>query len=452
MNYPRINFYLLCVIFFLLFTGLIASYAIIKVHSKRHQPFKIDLENVLAYTHLPSYTRGDSIPVFIHTTKDATAELYRWGATLEKTTYTCHISKQLQSTIFDPFNGFSWNVSLCIPTHNLKSGYYFLKIVQPGDTINQYTLSVIVKPASPPPIAVIASTNTWQSYNTYGGLSNYENKRVPWYLKTIYWYSNYTDYIPPHLPFARPYQNHQDFLEHSNPFHETESPMAAEWNMVAFLESKGYEGMYGVYSDFDLNSDFSILNSDVWVFNVHSEYWSNTMMGMYKRYLDKGGKVIWASGNNMYREIDNYEGGIFVSNQIISSHTPLSLTGTFSFKAEAGLHTFAPYKIVNSKHWVFNDTTIHDNTVFGKYSSLSSGENEYGASGMETDRTGLESDSFQVLATGMNPFGAAHMVFKETPKGGWIFNASSISFSGALTQDTIIDGIVINLIKDAVKK
>jgi hypothetical protein len=41
------------------------------------------------------------------------------------------------------------------------------------------------------------------------------------------------------------------------------------------------------------------------------------------------------------------------------------------------------------------------------------------------------------------------MVYRNTPEGGWIFNASSISFNGALLCDKTVETIVCNLMDDA---
>jgi hypothetical protein len=42
------------------------------------------------------------------------------------------------------------------------------------------------------------------------------------------------------------------------------------------------------------------------------------------------------------------------------------------------------------------------------------------------------------------------MVYRDTPNGGWVFNASSISFNGALLRDAVVARIVCNLMDDAV--
>ena len=55
---------------------------------------------------------------------------------------------------------------------------------------------------------------------------------------------------------------------------------------------------------------------------------------------------------------------------------------------------------------------------------------------------------FTILAVGKNEVGPAFMVINEE-HGGWIFNASSMSFTGALQHDRVVDKIMLNLIEDA---
>ena len=57
------------------------------------------------------------------------------------------------------------------------------------------------------------------------------------------------------------------------------------------------------------------------------------------------------------------------------------------------------------------------------------------------------SEGFQILAIGTNKQGPAYMVFKETDAGGWVFNASSITFTSALFHDPAIDKMVLNLLR-----
>ena len=55
---------------------------------------------------------------------------------------------------------------------------------------------------------------------------------------------------------------------------------------------------------------------------------------------------------------------------------------------------------------------------------------------------------FIILAIGKNDEGPASMVFKETDQGGWVFNSSSIAFSGSLFHDPVIDKMMLNLLSE----
>lgn len=443
-------------IYIFLITGKVIFFLLLfyvwRKHVNRHQPYEIELEDILAYTDRISYTQGDSVRIFIHASQNAIGKLFRLGKSKEYMEISHAIKKQTQNNLFDPFSGFSWSVSVIIPTNNLRSGYYLYEIVLDNDTSAFYCFPIIISPKNRVDIAIIASTNTWQAYNEYGGRSNYVDNFSPWYLKSIYWYTNYKDYIPIHLPFARPYSFNLEMKNQNDPFTWHSSVrIRSEWIIPAFLEKHNIS--YGVYSDMDMHFNYNILNCKTIIFNVHSEYWSETMMAMLKKFMQKGGSVIWASGNNMYREVDLYEGGITVINQKIPSHITCEFTGTFSFNAEAGWKTFSPYEVVNANHWIFNNSGVKEGQIFGTYSSLSISKEITGASGYETDRIGLNGYDFEILAIGKNKFGPAFMVYKDLPSGGFIFNASSITFSGALTHDKVIDTIFLNLLsgKNSVK-
>jgi hypothetical protein len=72
-----------------------------------------------------------------------------------------------------------------------------------------------------------------------------------------------------------------------------------------------------------------------------------------------------------------------------------------------------------------------------------------GASGWETDKLTAWSDRFELLAMGENAEGPAAMVFGDTPAGGWVFNAASVSFTSLIGVDPVIDRLVLNLVADA---
>lgn len=418
------------------------------LHVTRYKPFPIHLNNVLAYTKLPAYTQGEKINIYIHTTADAEAFLFKLDKTLLPTNIHFDIKTQYQENMYSIFEGLNWQNPYFLLTEGLSSGYYYLKIQQKKDTNSVYYLPLIISPKQNPKIAVIASTNTWQAYNNFGGKSNYENSHLSRILKIIYFYLNYTDPIPNHLPFNRPYNLHNVIEKTENPFSyfSEEEHIRAEWNLAAFLSKNNYE--YGVYSDFQLDKNPELLNADVWIFNVHSEYWSHSMITVLEQYIRKGGKVIWASGNNIYREIEYNENGYYVSKQLIDVERIKHLSGAFSSSTESGYGTMNSYKLIEQKHWIFKNTSLKKHDNFGALTWIKK-EGKTGASGLETDK--IADSKFQILALGNNTFGPAYMVFRDTKNKGWIFNASSISFTSALEKDSSITIMMKNMLNNAIQ-
>ena len=82
------------------------------------------------------------------------------------------------------------------------------------------------------------------------------------------------------------------------------------------------------------------------------------------------------------------------------------------------------------------------------------GANKFdGASGFETDKTDW-SEAAVLVAQGVNPSkdsrrGGADMLVKENDAGGIIFNASSVAFTSAISNDDTIKLIISNLFKRA---
>jgi N,N-dimethylformamidase len=223
--------------------------------------------------------------------------------------------------------------------------------------------------------------------------------------------------------------------------------LRSEWVLASFLDSHGVE--YGVYSDNDLAFDYSINNAEVIVLNTHSEYWSSQMIGRLQQFIEKGGKVVCLSGNNIYRQIEFSSGYIEVVNQGLDSKKTTELLGTFFTGTESEKEM--GYMTVNPNHWVFKGTGMKLNSVFGKYSAnwggyINTGYS-HGASADETDQINEFTKEFETLAIGENKNTPAYMVFKDTKYGGWVFNASSITFVGALFHDAVVNQIVLNLLK-----
>lgn len=464
-------------VIFLIACFLILSLLAVVYFGQTDAEVTLSLDGPLAYTYRDAYSPEEVMPVHIHTNRTASAQVVRLGRILEPTYLSFDVGKVIQDNTYNYRKGFDWDTTKNLSLKSLKSGYYFLHLREKASRGKQRTFNMpfIVKPRKATPIAVIASTNTWQAYNHFAGLSNYRDYRdeVRYELmrcefprcffykvrKKVLWNFRRNDvfrsremdgYVP--LPRNRPY----DFLSHEiSKFTDPKARhhshlLRAEWPLVAFLEENGLE--YGVYSDFDVFSDPSVFESDVVIFNTHSEYWSSGMISKLEKFLARGGKVIFASGNNIYREVEFDQWGLKVVNQSIDKKITLHLTGAVYDKR--GLRTFSSYTVKDASHWVFDQTQVKNGDIFGAKSSNGSSSffGPTGASGFETDKMDQEFSSGMLLAKGNNEGeGGADMVFANLPNGGWVFNASSITFTGAL-DDKVIRRIMLNLINRAIEE
>jgi hypothetical protein len=55
------------------------------------------------------------------------------------------------------------------------------------------------------------------------------------------------------------------------------------------------------------------------------------------------------------------------------------------------------------------------------------------------------------LAIGKNREGPAYMVFRETGRGGWVFNTASVASAPWVNEDPVFAAIVRNLIHQALE-
>ncbi|HVF10331.1 MAG TPA: N,N-dimethylformamidase beta subunit family domain-containing protein, partial [Abditibacteriaceae bacterium] len=216
--------------------------------------------------------------------------------------------------------GVQWNkVGYGSPHHTQfatapeRSGlYYFHAKSQSGAF---FSFPWIVAPATPrAPIAVLASTNSWNAYNNFGGRSNYVNSNglpprpVVNARQDLMRYTSagsfnewgFPDdaYLP--LSFERP--------EPGNVVREDEAvtdPIAgrlqsglapAEWRLLGWLEREGCD--YDFYAEHQLHTGELDLDAyKVLILSVHPEYWSRAMYERVKDWVHRrGGKLMYLGG------------------------------------------------------------------------------------------------------------------------------------------------------------
>jgi hypothetical protein len=255
-------------------------------------------------------------------------------------------------------------------------------------------------------------------------------------------------FIP--LPWNRPYEllsSEIQAIYQAKERHHSHL-LRAEWLLAVFLEENGIK--YGVFSDYDVLSDPNVFEADLVIFNTHSEYWSPAMMAKLQDFLSSGGKVIFASGNNIYRQVEFDQWGLKVVNERIDESLTFSLTGALYDRR--GYDSYSSFTVKDASHWVFDQTNVSNGDRFGEKSW--NGPRFFlestGASGWETDKYDARFSEGTVIAQGNNERqGGADMVFTTLPGGGWVFNASSITFTGSL-DDKVIRTMMLNMINNAI--
>src|ERR1051325_11193795 len=201
-----------------------------------------------------------------------------------------------------------------------RSGlYYFHAETESGKFLSFPWVVAPLKPLAQ--IAVIASTNTWNAYNNFGGRSNYINStqlppeptinarldlsRYSGQLASVWQWRN-SDYAP--LSFDRPEPfNHvpknteiTDPIRGRQPCHLA----PAEWRLLGWLERERFD--YDLYSDYQLHCGQCDLDAyRVLIISTHPEYWSREAYVRVKQWVfDRGGRLLYLGGNGLDCEVE----------------------------------------------------------------------------------------------------------------------------------------------------
>lgn len=333
-----------------------------------------------------------------------------------------------------------------------RTGLYAAECTDDNGSQNHIVFTVKPPPDKKNRIAVLASTNTWNAYNGWGGMSAYSTPCPE--LLSLHRPSGATS--PEGLG-----RNHL---------------VRAELWVINHLENAGYP--VDIYSDLDLHQGWDwLIGYDALVINTHGEYWSGPMRDHLDAYLNAGGNLLYLSGNGMYWKVtydpnmqtmevrkdkrphlQTCEPGGLWRNVGRPEHATLGVG-----YVRPGYMTFAPYRVEAPKHWIFKNTGLHKGDLIGRV-----GINGGAASGWEMDQIGDASPAnLQMLAQGLNAEnymdprqsahypdpayewngkGGAHMVYYDHPGGGGVFSTGSIAFGGSLVLDTKLQHIVRNVL------
>ena len=366
-----------------------------------------------------------------------------------------------------------------------RSGLYYLEAeTQSGSAF--FSFPWIVAPASPSAdIAVVAATNDWNAYNNFGGRSNYVNSTglppepIVNARLDLQRYQDHTfgewkfpdDQYKP-ISFERP--DPEDSIPKENqvtdliPGRRSCGQAPGEWRLLGWLEQEGFA--FDLYSEHQLHTGVLDLDAyKVLIISVHPEYWSRDMYHRVKTWVhERGGKLMYLGGNGLNAEIEflddatmlvhtyqpseggelgwiDKESGEFIESRFHRTvESEANLTGVVT--TDAGIMTSAPYKVLQSDHWVFAQTGLEDGDLFGTESLHERVMG--GASGHETDKISPSSPKHLVhLAKGTNiDDGGADMIFYDTPSGGAVFSVGSITWVACLFPDPHVPIITRNVL------
>jgi len=423
--------------------------------------YAIDLGSVAGYADKYSFKQGEPIDLYIHSDQPVTLTKLRLAERWEHVGEESKIDNQEQDNRYDRTRGLRWTKSATVDSSNLVPGLYQFLLQQESNREAQFSIPIIIKDGRPNRLSVILTTNTWDAYNTFGGISHYENSYVHGLSRVFSKVVKRPNWDSATVPSRRPnslFSNEVGAADFGAAY--SSFLVRNELEFLAFLARNAYD--FGVYGDRDLADDPIVRQANALLFPGHSEYWTDGMFYSFERFLLRGGKV--------FRSVSGMEGkaaftplGLTfaprpadsIANELVGAH--MDADGSF---------TAAPFRALCPDHWVFTGTGLQSGDLFGEDSANRpsfdvpghqhlrgtidlEGQPQNGASGFFTSKVGQGSGRFSILAIGTNPRGPAHMVYRDLPGGGWVFNASSLSFNGALFRDEVVARIVRNLMDDA---
>ncbi|MES2016560.1 MAG: N,N-dimethylformamidase beta subunit family domain-containing protein [Pseudomonadota bacterium] len=395
------------------------------------------------YSQRVSVAAGAVLPLYVHAPSQRfSLQVIRYGARAEALFLDPCITGFAQDYRADAHeHGARWHVSymLAIAPH-WRSGLYAARLTDPDGS--SFDITFIVRNGGLPAagaLAVLASTNTWQAYNDWGGASLY--------------HSTLDDGL------ERP----NAFIVHSQRPNPAASPHGAvghlanaERHVLAWLER--HKIAFDLYADIDLHERPELLQQyPALLINTHSEYWSAAMYQALTAFQCGGGNLIYLSGNGLYWKAviqqDRMEVRFDHSCHTLASDAggrwrdfgrPEWRTLGVAFTRAGYRSRYAPYKVLAPDHWVFDGTGLTAGALVG-----AAGLNCGGASGWEIDKLDpLGRPSGLVhLAKGTNPWRAgADMVCFPHPGGGAVFSVGSITFGGSLAVDPVLSRMLQNVI------
>lgn len=284
------------------------------------------------------------------------------------------------------------------------SGLYAARLEGPSGHLG--FAPIVVRPAVPTQrVAVVLPTTTWQAYNFYD--RNGDGFGDTWYSL---WTHKRIALDRPHLRRGVP-----------------ERYRSYEVQFLHWLTSRGHVVDTYADEDIELFADAGKLRDayDLIIFPGHTEYVTARLYNLIESYRDLGGRLIFLSANNFFRQVTRDAGKARIMGEWRDAGRPEAALLGAQYLANDGGERQQPFVVVgtDAAPWAFNGTGLSSGSQFGRY-------------GIEIDATTpLSPPGTQVLARIPDLFGpgrSAEMTYYETPEGARVFSAGVLNFGGTV--------------------
>src|SRR5262249_31791443 len=297
--------------------------------------FRLLSDRLLGYAWPKWCSGGDAVQFRVHAVEPYKLGLWRYGLRKEFIRnigwYDNHGPRAAMQVVPDGHfveTGVNWDNGFGVHRQVImapeRTGlYYFHTRTESGSF---FSFPLVVAPKRPlSPTAVLASTNTWNAYNAFGGRSNYimaakmidepivnSKTDLPRYRLSDYgeWKSA-AEFAPLSFDRPEPYNHVPEEVECADPIEGRQAChlAPAEWRLLGWLERQNYD--YDLYADYPLHN--GVLNLDAYrilILSVHPEYWSEAMYRAVKAWVfERGGRLMYLGGNGINCKVEFLEGG-----------------------------------------------------------------------------------------------------------------------------------------------
>lgn len=380
----------------------------------------------------------------------------------------------IQAVPPEPWLGCNWQptFSLTVP-NEWPSGIYAAQCVSEDGT--DFYVVFIVRPASAlrhlpstqrhDRFAFIASTNTWNAYNAWGGRFQYSDYPLNTPELSFERPNAQTRPCPPFLELT---PADGDPMARNSYESNTRSMTRADLWILTWLEDSGYK--VDVFTDPDFHAaSFDPAEYAGLILGTHPEYWSWTMRDRLDDYLSGGGRLVYLGGNGLY-ERNEYSADLrlVLFRQGDPTHHDRWVFAKYGRPQRAVLGVadsgqgweadVTGYRTRAPMHRFLRKTCLAYGDAFGE-----SGLTGTKANGQNGKACGWEMDTSKsddgggpppancvVLAEALGDEHAAQMVCCDRDNG-FVFSVGSLTFGGSLVLDPILQQIVRNVLDECLE-